>query len=230
MRYFKYKNTNKNINNALKEQYKTLTENEKRTFRKEKRWRKFSTIVSLVLYISCLGAGVFLLKCIPLPSAWFWKILVIIGEVILGFLLLIVNGVLTVALTMPLWKKVESFHIPTIKKEIFAKACGHLREYYELQEPYIITKCFDSTDKKFQNHDVCIFVVGDELRITTDLVGGFLHGERDLGCYAFKKEEITLSKQNVGNHLIAELKANNIVFLLGYRAKGFIDKSFLQNS
>ena len=230
MRYFKYKNTNKNINNALKEQYKTLTEDEKRTFRKEKRWRKFSTIVSLVIYISCIVAGIFLLKSIPLPSAWFLEILVIVGKVIIGFILLIASGVLTVALTMPLWKKVESFHIPSIKKDIFSKACKHLRDYYQLQEPYLITKCFDSTDKKFENHDVCIFVVGDELRITTDLVRGFLHGERDLGCYAFKKEEITLSKQNVGNHLIAELKANNIVFLLGYRAKGFIDKSFLQNS
>ena len=230
MRYFKYKNTNKNINNALKEQYKTLTEDEKRTFRKEKRWRKFSTIVSLIIYISCIVAGIFLLKSIPLPSAWFLEILVIVGEVIIGFIILIASGVLTVALTMPLWKKVESFHIPSIKKEIFSKACKHLRDYYQLQEPYLITKCFDSTDKKFENHDVCIFVVGDELRITTDLVRGFLHGERDLGCYAFKKEEITLSKQNVGNHLIAELKANNIVFLLGYRAKGFIDKSFLQNS
>ena len=230
MRYFKYKNTNKNINNALKEQYKTLTEDEKRTFRKEKRWRKFSTIVSLIIYISCIVAGIFLLKSIPLPSAWFLEILVIVGKVIIGFILLIASGVLTVALTMPLWKKVESFHIPPIKKDIFSKACKHLRDYYQLQEPYLITKCFDSTDKKFENHDVCIFVVGDELRITTDLVRGFLHGERDLGCYAFKKEEITLSKQNVGNHLIAELKANNIVFLLGYRAKGFIDKSFLQNS
>ena len=230
MRYFKYKNTNKNINNALKEQYKTLTEDEKRTFRKEKRWRKFSTIVSLIIYISCIVAGIFLLKSIPLPSAWFLEILVIVGKVIIGFILLIASGVLTVALTMPLWKKVESFHIPSIKKDIFSKACKHLRDYYQLQEPYLITKCFDSTDKKFENHDVCIFVVGDELRITTDLVRGFLHGERDLVCYAFKKEEITLSKQNVGNHLIAELKANNIVFLLGYRAKGFIDKSFLQNS
>ena len=43
-----------------------------------------------------------------------------------------------------------------------------------------------------------------------------------------KKEEITLSKHNDGNHLIAELKANKIVFLLGYRAKGFINKFFLQ--
>ena len=227
MRYFKYKNTNKNINNALKEQYKTLTEDEKRTFRKEKRWRKFSMIVSLIIYISCIVAGIFLLKSIPVPNAWFLEVLVIVGKVIVGFILLIVGGVITVGLTMPLWKKVESFHIPSMKKEIFSKACIHLRDYYQLQEPYIITKCFDATDEKFRNHDVCIFVVGDELRITTDLVRGFLHGERDLGCYAFKKEEITLSKQQDGNRLTAELKAGDTIFVLGYRAKGFVDKHFL---
>lgn len=227
MRYFKYKNTNKNINNALKEQYKTLTEDEKRTFRKEKRWRKFSTIVSLIIYISCIVVGIFLLKSIPVPNAWFLEVLVIVGKVIVGFILLIIGGVITVGLTMPLWKKVESFHIPSMKKEIFSKACEHLREYYELQEPYIITKCFDATDKKFQNHDVCMFVVRDELRITTDIVRGFLHGERDLGCYVFKRDEITILKQQDGNRLIAELKAGDTFFVLGYRAKGFIEKYFL---
>ena len=171
-----------------------------------------------------------MLNSIPLPSAWFLKALVIVGAAIIGYVLLIAYGFLTAILTKPLWKKVASFHIPSMKKEIFSKACKHLRDYYQLQDPYIITKCFNSTDKKFANHDVCIFVVGDELRITTNLVRGFLHGERDLGCYAFKKEEITISKQNDGNHLVAKLKANNIVFLLGYRAKGFADKIFLQNS
>ena len=226
MRYFKYKNTNKNINNALKEQYKTLTEDEKRTFRKEKRWRKFSTSVTLIIYISCVVAGIFMLKSIPLPSAWLLEILVIVGEVIIGFVLLIAYGVLTAILTKPLWKKVASFHIPSMKKEIFSKACEHLREYYELQEPYIITKCFDATDKNFQNHDVCIFVVHDELRLTTDLVRGFLHGERDLGCYVFKRDEITILKQQDQKRLIAELKSENTVFILGYRAKGFIEKEF----
>lgn len=227
MRYFRYKNTNKNLNNALKEQYKTLTEDEKRTFRKEKCWRKFSTIITLVVYFSCIVAGILLLKAIPQPYTWFLKLLVMICKVVIGLIMLIVSGVLTAGFTMPLWKKVESFHIPSMKKEIFSKACGHLRNYYELQEPYIITKCFEATDKKFQNHDVCIFVVGDELRLTTDLVRGFLHGERDLGCYAFKQEEITLSKQKNGNHLVAELRADNTVFMLGYRAKGFIDKNFI---
>lgn len=218
------------MNNALTEHYKTLTENEKRTFRKEKRWRKFSTIVSLIIYISCIVAGFFLLKSIPLPSTWFWAALIIVSEVIAGFILLIGCGVIAVALTMPLWKKVESFHIPAIKREFISKGCKHLRDYYQLQEPYIITKCFDATDKKFRNHDVCIFIVEGELRITADLVRGFLHGERDLGCYAFMPNEITLSKQQNGNHLVAELRAYDNVFLLGYRAKGFIEKSYIAKS
>ena len=96
-----------------------------------------------------------------------------------------------------------------------------------MQEPYIITKCFDAADKRFRDHDVCIFLVGDELRITTDLVRGFLHGERDLGCYAFSRKEITVSKQQDGEHLVAELKSDNAFFMLGYRAKGFIEKNFL---
>lgn len=228
MRYFRYKNTNKNINNALAAQYKTLTEDEKYTFRKKKHWKKFSTIVTLIIYTSCLVAGAFLLKSIPLPNAWLWEALVIVCKVIVGFILLIACGVLTVALTMPLWKKVESLHIPSMKKAIFSKACKHLRDYYQLQEPYIITKCFDATDKKFRNHDVCIFIVEDELRITTDLVHGFLHGERDLGCYAFKLNEISLAKQQSGNHLVAELREGNNIFLLGYRAKGFIQHNLFK--
>ena len=223
MRYFRYKNTDKNVNNALKEQYKTLTEDEKRTFRKKKRWQKFSTIVTLTIFICCIIAEIFLLKSIPVPNDNFLEVLVIVGKVIVGFILLIVSGGLTAILVTPLWKKVETFDIPLMKKEIFSKACKHLRDYYQLQEPYIITKCFEATDKNFQNHDVCIFIVGDELRITTDLIQGFLHGARDLGCYAFKTEEFTLLKRNNGKHLVAELRADNTVFLLGYRAKGFID-------
>lgn len=228
MRYFRYKNTNKSRNNALKEQYKTLTENEKRAFRKEKCWRKLSSVVTMIVYFSCIIAGVFLINAISLPQTWFLKLLVVIGKAVFAFAVIIVSGLISVALTMPLWKKVESFRIPPVKKEIFSKACAHLRDYYELREPYIVTKCFDATDRKFQNHDVCIFVVDDELRITTDLVRGFLHGERDLGCYAFKRDEITVSKQENVNHLIAQLSADDTVFLLGYRAKGFIEKSFFE--
>ncbi len=227
MRYFKYKKTDKNIKIAFKEQYKTLTEEEKRTVRREKVWRKISEIISAVFFFACMVMGIFALKQIPIPENWFLEILVIIGVVLLGIILLVISGVVSLGLTMPLWKKVDSFHLPTMKKEIFSKACGHLREYYGLQEPYIVTKCFDATEEAFKNHDVCIFVINDELRITTDLVKGFLHGERDLGCYALTCDEITISKRQEGKRLIAELKAKDITFLLGYRAKGFIEKNFI---
>lgn len=227
MRYFKYKHTNKTINTALSAQYKALTHEGKRILHQQRRWRKFSNIVAVIIFVSCVAGGICLISLIPQPDNLAAAIFAFIGKVLLSPVLAMVSAFLTFGLTSPLWKKVESFHLPTWKKEILSKACSHLREYYGLQEPYIVTKCFDATDKAFQHHDVCIFVARDELRITTDLARGFLYGERDLGCYAFKRHEITLSKQQDGRHLVVELKTDNAVFLLGYRAKGFIEKHFL---
>ena len=227
MRYFKYKNTNKNMNNALKEQYLSLTKDEKSTVRKEKAWRRFSSIVAFIIFFSCMSVSFWLIVKIPAPINLWLGTLVVIGKMLLFFALLIVSGILAYVITIPLWKKVGSFNLPMMKKEIFSKACGHLRDYYELKEPYIITKCYDSSDKRFMNHDVCIFIVNDELRITTDLVRGFLYGDRDLGCYVLERNETELSKKSDDNLLIAELKAGETFFLLGYRAKRFIETSFL---
>lgn len=222
MRYFKYKNTNKNDNHTLKEEYKHLIINES-IVRKEKLWRKLSTIISSIVYIFCIVLGVYLIELTPQPNGLVAGIFVAIGKVMIFLIWLIVSVLLTFGFTHPLWEDVESLHLPTMKKEILSKACSHLRDYYELQEPYIVTKCFDATDERFKKHDVCIFIVRDELRITTDLIRGFLHEERDLGCYAFKLNEVTLSKQLWKNGLIVELREDNTVFLLGYRAKGFIE-------
>ena len=215
------------MNNALKEQYISLTKDEKRTARKEKFWRRLSGIVTFIIFIFCVVFSVFFLKAIPNPSDKWWQILVIVCKVLTGFVLLIASIFLTDGITYPLWKKVETFNLPKMKKEIYSKACAHLRDYYKLQEPFIITKCYDSTDEKFKNHDVCLFVVGYELRITTDLINGFLYGQRDLGCYVFKRNEINLSKQRNDKLLVLELKADDTVFRLGYRAKNFIEKNFV---
>lgn len=228
MQYFRFENTDKTREQALKEQYKTLSRDEKRLVRKEKRWHNFALIVTLLLFFGLIGASICLLIWIPDPDGVIWEILASVGKVILGFLLFLVSLFLLAVCVSPLWNKVESMQLPSIKKEFFSNACKHLRDYYQLQEPCIVTKCFDSTDEKFKNHDVCVFVVGDELRITADLIRGFLHGERDLGCYAFKQEEIALSKKQNEKQLILELRAGDAVFLLGYRAKAFIEKNFLR--
>lgn len=215
------------MSNALKEQYLDLTKDEKRTFRKNRLWRRFSTVVAYIVFLSCLVIGIYLLTLIPKPSIRGLIFIYYVGMVLLYLVLPVLIGLLTYGITLPLWKKSEKYNIHAMKKEIFSKACAHLRDYYELKEPFIITKCYNSTDKRFTNHDICIFVVNDELRITTDLLSGFLYGYRDLGCYAFKKQEICLSKKASNNCLIAELKANDTVFMLGYRAKSFIEKNFI---
>lgn len=227
MRYFRYINTEKNPNNTFIEQYKALNAREKRIIRKWKIWRKISTVVSYIILIIVVSVGFFLLKLLPQPNGWIYKILVGIAKLVAGFAIFVVAGMVTIESTKGLWRKAESYHVPTMKKEILTKACSYLRDYYGLQEPYIITKCFDAEDKKFQNHDVCIFVVEDELRITTDLIHGFLYEKRDLGCYAFTEQEIVLSKRLCEKHLMCEIKTGETTFLLGYRAKKFIEKNFL---
>lgn len=232
MRYFRHRHTNQLHNNALKEHYKSLTKDEKKAFCQERFWRRFATILGTICYVSSVAVGIYLLKLIPMPNNTLLQILVVLGKVIAGIILLIACGFLTYGVCLPLIKKVESYNIPAMKKIIFSKACSHLRDYYGLQEPYIITKCFDSSNEAFKNHDICIFIVNNELRITVDLVRGFLYSDKDLGCYAFNQDEITLTKKQNGKQLLVELKvddevSDNITFLLGYRAKGFIEKNFL---
>ena len=227
MRYFKYRNTSKTLNIALKEQYKNLTQDQQRTARRMKAWSNFTLTVIFTLLIGFCIVISYLLKQIPRPDGGFVEFLVEFGIVLLGILLFCLACILIVFLTKPLINKVESYPLPTATKAILSKSCKHLREYYQLEEPYIITKCFASSNENFNNHDICLFIVGDELRLTTDLVRGFLHGERDLGCYALKAAEITLIKHQHEAQLRVELKANEVAFLLGYRAKSFIEKNFL---
>lgn len=227
MRYFRYPNRQKNYNNALKEQYRSLSGLDKRLFRSWRRWKRFALIATFLVFCAALCGGFCLVDAITKPAEGSWTILTSIGKFLMRFLLLFVSGILAYVLTSPLWRKVAALEPGAVKRELYTKACAHLRAYYGLKEPYIVTKCFDAADPKFKNHDVCIFVANGELRITTDLVRGFLHGERDLGCYAFRKPELTLSKRQEGNQLMVELNTDRTVFVLGYRAKGFIEQHFL---
>ena len=227
MWYFKYTDIYKTYNNALKEHYKSLTKDEKDIVRKEKLWTKISIAVFFVFFILFVVVGYCLLKFIPPQEKWGWVLVTGIAKVLIGFVLIVLSGIVAAVPTIPFRKKAESYNVPKMKKKISSKACEHLRSYYGLQQPYIVTKCFDATDKKFCNKDICVFVVGEELRITTDIVKGFIHGERDLGCYAFEKQEIVLTKKYRDNQLAVQLEADGTMFLLGYRAKSFIEKNFI---
>lgn len=62
MRYFRYNHTCKNLNNALTDQYKSLIRCEKRILQKEKIWRRFSAVLSFIIFIAAVTAGFFCLN------------------------------------------------------------------------------------------------------------------------------------------------------------------------
>ena len=76
----------------------------------------------------------------------------------------------------------------------------------------------------FKNRDVCIFFAEGELRITVNIVHGFSHISRDLGCYCFKPEEITVSATQEDGIIMTVLTCGDTFFRLGKRAKGYIQK------
>lgn len=229
MRYFKYKNTKQTEKNAEKQRYKNLTKKQKRAHLKEKIFRWIGTIVLFSVMIVCMIAfGSMIEKINPDNEGLILKVVQTVAKGILYLfagLLSIIAGALA---SIPFFNKAGDSTREFTRQEL-TKACEHLREYYGLCEPCLVTKCYKSSEKRFDKHDVCIFFAGGELRITTNLKDGFFHAEKDLGCYCFRADEISVSKVQGEKFLIAELRVGDTFFELGYRAKGFIEKNFISN-
>ena len=225
MRYFKYKGLQTTEKVALREQYKALSKEEKRLVRKDRFLNTLGNVVFYTIFFVSFGCCFWSLKQIPIPENLFEVIMCHIGKFILGAVALFLCITISALVALPIFSNNEGRQL--IYQKFLVKACEHLREYYGLQEPCIVTKCYDASDKKFKNHDVCIFVFGDELRITTNLKNGFFREEKDLGCHAFLRDEVAIDKIEGEKFLMAELRAGETTFLLGYRAKEFIEKNFL---
>ncbi len=225
MRYFKYNGTKTTENVALKARYAELAKKEKRFVRKEKVLNAVALIVFFAGGIVLSGLWFSILELIPEAGNSFETVLQYIGKGIFGFAGVIVSLIIAAIIALAISGKTETPNY-NIKKEMLSEACEHLREYYRLCEPCLVTKCYESSDKKFSNHDVCIFVADNELRITVNLKHGFFRSENDLGCYAFKKDEISLSSAERDNLRITLLKADGTFFMLGFRAKSFIERNF----
>lgn len=163
---------------------------------------------------------------IPAPRNAFLFVLAIVGRIILTIGALIVSILIGLLVSSPIFTKAQE-KLVFQKRRCFDKALISLRTYYGWKEPCIVTKCYDSSDKQFKNRDVCIFLFDDELRLTADLKHGFSIKENDLGCYAFKVDEIFLDQIQCEQVLVTELKSEGLFFQLGRRAKGFVEKNFI---
>jgi len=224
MRYFKCDTLKQEDRKTIIEDV-MLTEEERKSDRQGKFLNFVATLLFFSVFIAVFIGSLFLIVQIPTSQNPFLFILIVIAMFALGFGTLIVSCLIGSIVSSPIYKKAQEKLV--IKKRVYDKALIHLREYYGWTETCIVTKCYDSSDKKFKKRDVCIFCVDDELRITADLKHGFSIRENDLGCYAFKVDEFSLEQIQGENFLITKFKSEDLVFHLGRRAKGFIEKRFI---
>ena len=190
---------------------------------RSRRLTKVLSITGIVFFICCFAMFIYFIKFIPIPTHSFLKILRVIGCVLLGMLGLTISMFTTMFTFGILISKVE-YNLPQMRKEFIAKSCEPIRTYYGLADDYLITKCFESTNSLFNNHDICIFRYGNEIRITTDIVNGFINVNCDLGCYSIKFNELKIYKNDYNDKRVTVLEFNKEKFIIGIKAYSYIDK------
>ena len=191
MRYFRYKKLNKIRKNADKEYLMSLSIIERKKIIKHRRLKKILQIVSIILFFILLFVFMYFISLIPAHSNIILKILRSILLVILIFASICLSGIIVAYTIGILCDKIDC-NLPKLSKEFIQKSCEHIRIYYGLKDEYLLTKCFESTNINFINHDICIFEYNSEIRITTDIINGFINGKCDLGCYSIKHEELKI--------------------------------------
>lgn len=225
MRYFKFNHTEPCDPSDLRVEYEyeAVSSKEERSLRWKSRLSSLAGwVVFLIVFIGFI-AWAQLFEPFSEGKGWLFFNAVLQGVwVVCG---IVVAAVLGFLVWIPLSPKSDAA-ASRLKQMHASHRCEALRAYYGLCEPCIVTKCFDATDSKFINHDVCIFVVGDELRLTTNLKNGVFAGDKDLGCYAFTRDELTVTQVAREHYMATELTAEGMTFCLGIRAERFIRKHF----
>ena len=214
MKYFKYRNISKVQQLAYKERLASLGKDEQKKIKRSDRLIMLLSIIGFVFFFCCIGMFIFFIKLIPVPKNIFLKILYGIGCAILGFIGLIISGLATGIPLGILLDKVR-YNLPEMRKDFIKKASEPIRKYYGLSDEYLITKCFESTNTLFNNHDICIFRYGNEIRMTTDIVKGFINGNCDLGCYSIKFNELKIYKDDYNDKRATILEFNKEKFVIG---------------
>ena len=221
MRYFKCDTVKEEDRELFIEEPK-LTEEEQKSDRVGRLLNILGTALWCIVFVSLFLGSVFAILKISAPQNPFLFALYVLLSIVLLFLALLLSGALASVVASPLFGAAQKKLV--VKPRIaYDKSILTLREYYGWNAPCLVTKCYEASDKKFKNRDICLFFADGELRLTADLKHGFSLREKDLGCYAFHMDEITLSHVQNEQHIMTELRTADVLFLLGRRAKGFIE-------
>ena len=223
MRYFRYDRLAADVSD-LKQHYAGLSAKEQARRRRFLWLHRLGTVVFWLLFLaSFIGFVLLIRKIEPVSDSVLDAILHTILSVCLGFFALILSAALGALAAAPLWGKKADCE-KALRRKLLSQACGDLRQFYGFQEPFLVTKCYRASDRRFNRHDVCLFLVDGKLRLTVNLHYGFFDLRRDLGCYEFDFSEIELLPGRYKEREAVELRFGEITFLLGQQAKTFIEK------
>ncbi len=222
MRYFKYGGPWPDLETERKEYAEGCEKQHKRN----ERWHAFGNIVFFAVFVIVFAGAIELLSLIlPKGDNAFDAAFRFFGYGFGGLIGLICGIVLGSLASTPFYtfdRRVSKSRM----QQVMQKSTEHLRKFYQYQEPCLVTKCYRCSNRKWDRHDVCLYVVGDELRITTNLKYGFFRPEKDLGCYAFQRQEILLIDAMLRDTPAVELQADGVSFILSRNVISFIKKHF----
>jgi hypothetical protein len=224
MRYFRYDRPAADVSD-LKQHYAGLSAKEQARRRRFLWLHRLGTVVFWLLFLaSFIGFVLLIRKIEPVSDSVLDAILHPILLIGLGLVALILSVILGALAAAPLWGKKADCE-KALRRKLLSQACGDLRQFYGFQAPFLVTKCYRASDRRFDRHDVCLFLVDGKLRLTVNLHYGFFDLRRDLGCYEFDFSEIELLPGRYKEREAVELRFGEITFLLGQQAKTFVEQN-----
>ncbi len=225
MRYFKFKQKTP-TSKALKNKLKEFKNEEKTLYRKAKTFEHIGNIVFWIIFLLGTITSMYLVTLFSDKDVLILNIIRIILSFVFVILCIVVSAIIASLVSLPFWTFQDN-NAKLIRQTMRSAVCSELRDFYGLNYPVLVTKCYQCTNNKFDDHDVCLFFVDGELRITTNLQYGFYNINKDLGCYVFVPDEILLSRVSIGHHTAVELTAGDFSIMLGIKAKRFIERYIL---
>ena len=223
MRYFRYDEQMADVSD-LKQHYAGLSAKEQARRRRFLWLHRLGTVVFWLVFLAAfIGLVLLIRKIEPVSDSALDAMLHPLLLIVLGFVALILSVILGALAAAPLWGRNQAIE-KDLRQVLLRQATQELRQFYGFQEPFLVTKCYCASDRRFDRHDVCLFLVDGKLRLTVNLHYGFFDPRRDLGCYEFDFSEIELLPGWHKDREAVELRFAEITFLLGRQTKTFIEK------
>jgi uncharacterized protein YacL len=173
MRYFKYdhpKTTEKEIYKVILD---VVDDNERKLLKKSNFLNKLAILIFAVVTISLLIVSFIIAKSFAPEYENLLQFLILVPISQFGIFALgaIATFLISALIAIPIFNASSKLD-KRLKKlrrerlhEISSKACEHIVEFYGLHEPSIVTKCYDSTERRFKSQDVRILNVAEKCEL-----------------------------------------------------------------